>query len=78
MANLAVEVLQEVEDSDVQNMLGFPLVTKAEPYLAAPYQRLVGGSEGQTPFLVAALVVSALVIVLVVLALLFLLHRYAM
>ncbi len=55
-------------------MLGFPLITKAEPYVPLP-ERLIA-EKGQTQFLVAALVVSAMVIILVVLALLFLLHRY--
>lgn len=52
-------------------MLGFPLVKKAEPYTSA----LVQVDPAVTHSLMGALIVSALVIVLVVLALLFLLHR---
>ena len=68
---IAVEALREVEDSDVEGMLGFPLVKKAEPYTSA----LVAADPTVTHSLMGALVVSFLVIVLVVLALLFLLHR---
>lgn len=70
-AKIAVEALKEVEDSDVEGMLGFPLVKKAEPYTSA----LVQVDPAVTHSLMGALIVSALVIVLVVLALLFLLHR---
>ena len=30
----AVEVLDEVGDNDIETLLGFPLLTKAEPYTA--------------------------------------------
>ena len=54
---------------------GFPIVTKAEPYLARPLARVDLADPGQTHYLMAALIVSAFVIVLVVLALVFLLHK---
>ena len=76
-ANLAVEALQEVEDSDVEQFLGLPLVVKAEPYLARPQHAgpHVMPDEGKSQYLMAALIVSAFVIILVVLALVFLLHK---
>ena len=76
-ANLAVEALQEVEDSDVEQFLGLPLVVKAEPYLARSQQSgpYVMPDEGKSQYLMAALIVSAFVIILVVLALVFLLHK---
>ena len=70
-AQVAVDALRDIEDSDVEGLLGFPLVTKAEPYTSA----LVAADPTVTHSLMGALVVSSLVIVLVVLALLFLLHR---
>lgn len=54
--------------------MGFPLVTKAEAYYPRP-DKLVSASASQTHYLMAALIVSAFVIILVVLALVFLLHR---
>jgi hypothetical protein len=33
-ATEAVEVLDEVGDIDIETLLGFPLLTKAEPYTA--------------------------------------------
>ena len=66
-----MEALEDVEDSDVAGMLGFPLVTKAEPYA----ERLVAQDPVVTHSLMGALIVSAFVIVFVVMALLFLLHR---
>ena len=79
-ANLAVEALQEVEDSDVEQFLGLPLVVKAEPYLARPQHAgpHVMPDEGKSQYLMAALIVSAFVIILVVLALVFLLHKVNM
>jgi hypothetical protein len=74
-ALLAVAALQEVEDKTVEGLLGYKLVTKAEPY-SARAERRVSTTTSQTHFLMAALIVSAFVIVLVVLALLFILHRY--
>jgi hypothetical protein len=32
----AVQVLETVRDDDVETLLGFPLLTKAEPYTARP------------------------------------------
>ena len=75
LATEAVEALQELEDNEVETDLGFPLVTKAEPYLPKPDRLVTASGSSQTHYLMAALIVSAFVIILVVLALVFLLHR---
>ena len=72
-ATIAVEALRDIKDSDVEEVLGFPLVTKAEPYIH--YAKLIDTAQSETHYLMAALIVSAFVILLVVLALAFLLHR---
>ena len=72
-AEIAAEALQDIEDSDVEVILGYPLEIKAEPYT----QELIDQSPqvAETQYLMGALIVSAFVIVLVVVALVFLLHR---
>ena len=57
-------------------LLGFPLVTKAEPYTSIAQKQIA--KEKVTHSLLGALIVSFLVIIVVVLALLFLLHRAKM
>lgn len=72
-AEIAAEALQDIEDSDVEVILGYPLEIKAEPYT----QEIIGQSAqvAETQYLMGALIVSAFVIILVVVALVFLLHR---
>lgn len=71
----AVEALCNLEDSEVAEVLGFPLVTKAEPYTvrAEPY---IQRATSQTSWLIAAVVVSTCLAIIVLLALLLLLHHY--
>ena len=72
-AEIAAEALQDIEDSDIEVILGYPLEIKAEPYT----QEIIGQSAqvAETQYLMGALIVSAFVIILVVVALVFLLHR---
>ena len=74
-AQTAVEALCHVEDEEVSKVLGFPLITKAEPYKARA-EALVEKATSQTNWLIAAVVMAGLLAVLVLLALLFLLHKY--
>ncbi len=78
--------LCSVEDSDVSSVLGFPIITKAEPYTATDGNRggpLIGGNGGgvvrrgggHDSWLVAAVVVTSLLALIVFLAFLFLVHR---
>eukprot|EP00095_Tigriopus_kingsejongensis_P009409 maker-scaffold143_size313727-snap-gene-1.22 protein:Tk09409 transcript:maker-scaffold143_size313727-snap-gene-1.22-mRNA-1 annotation:"PREDICTED: uncharacterized protein LOC100142575" len=71
----AVEALCNVEDDEVASVLGFPLVTKAEPYTvrAEPY---IQSSASSTSWLIAAVIVSTCLALIILLALLLLLHRF--
>eukprot|EP00094_Tigriopus_californicus_P009459 TCALIF_09122-PA protein Name:"Protein of unknown function" AED:0.06 eAED:0.04 QI:0/0.6/0.33/0.83/0.8/0.66/6/74/974 len=71
----AVEALCNLDDSEVAEVLGFPLVTKAEPYTvrAEPY---IQRATSQTSWLIAAVVVSTCLAIIVLLALLLLLRHY--
>ena len=71
-ATIAVEALNSaVEESDMAGMLGFPLVTKAEPYA----ERWIAQDPVITHSLTGALIFSAFIIVLIIIALAFLAHR---
>lgn len=74
-AEVAVESLCHVADSEVSSVLGFPLITKAEPY-AARAEALVKTASAHTHWLIAAVIVSSALAVVILLALVFLLHRY--
>ena len=77
-AKQAVAALDEVENNDVENMLGFPLVTKAEPYVprASPYtDRHPVENAGHTSLLIAAVIISAFLVILVLIALMFLMKK---
>ena len=83
-AKTAVEALCNVEDDQVSQVLGFPLITKAEPYTAKALP-LKGGRGGDSDdggensasvgWLITAVVISSSLAVAVLLALLFLIHR---
>ena len=73
-----------IEQSEVETFLGFPIVTKAEPYVPTPGRftggRPVDGAGGvaagsSTSLLIAAVIVSAFLVILIIIALLFLMHR---
>ena len=81
-AKTAVEALCNVEDDQVSQVLGFPLITKAEPYTAKalPFKGTNGGLDSEdrsasVGWLITAVVISSTLAVAVLLALLFLIHR---
>ena len=80
-AETAVSVLCSVEDDEVSEVLGFPLITKAEPYSAAHHPGSGGttsplnGDSSRHSWLVAAVVVTSILALVVFLAFLFLVHR---
>ena len=82
LATEAVEVLKSVETRDMKARLGFEPKIKAEPYTAGktgsyigdPIQ-IAGPAEHHTNLLIAAVFISAFLVILVLVALLFLLHR---
>ena len=67
----------------MQALLGFPPRIKAEPYTAGKAGRIIGDptiqvagpAEHHTNLLIAAVFISAFLVILVLVALLFLLHR---
>lgn len=79
-AKEAVAVLDNVGADDVETMLGFPLVTKAEPYVPRA-EKYTGTSSvptsgsSHTSLLIAAVIISAFLVVLVLIVLLFLIKR---
>ena len=80
-ANEAVDILNSVDDAEVKALLGFPPVIKAEAYTGgttAKYKDdvMTAGTAAQhTNLLIAAVFISAFLVILVLVALLFLLHR---
>ena len=82
LATDAVKVLRSVNEHDMQALLGFPPRIKAEPYTAGKARRIIGDpiqiagpAEHHTNLLIAAVFISAFLVILVLVALLFLLHR---
>ena len=82
LATDAVKVLKSVKEQDMQALLGFPPRIKAEPYTAGKAGRIIGDpiqiagpAEHHTNLLIAAVFISAFLVILVLVALLFLLHR---
>ena len=83
LATEAVKVLRSVESRKMKALLGFQPKIKAEPYTAGNTGKYTGGetiqvagpAEHHTNLLIAAVFISAFLVILVLVALLFLLHR---
>ena len=81
LATEAVKVLKSVETREMKALLGFQPKIKAEPYTsgeAGKYTgeiQIAGPAEHHTNLLIAAVFISAFLVILVLVALLFLLHR---
>ena len=73
--------MKSVGEKEVKALLGFKPVIKAEPYTSGTPDRLTGDvitagtTEQHTNLLIAAVFISAFLVILVLVALLFLLHR---
>ena len=74
-AEVAVESLCQISESEVSDTLGFPLITKAEPYTSRA-EALVQSSSAQTHWLIAAVSVSTFLALVILAALLFLAKRF--
>ena len=82
-ATEAVEVLKTIDVKEMKALLGFQPVVKAEPYTAGIQGSYTdnrpvttaGSPEHHTNLLIAAVFISAFLVILVLVALLFLLHR---
>ena len=71
-----MEALCHVDDTEVSTVLGFPLITKAEPYTAQAQALRAQQASTHTNWLIGAVVVSSILALVILLALLLLLHRY--
>lgn len=73
--------MKSVDKAQVKALLGFKPVIKAEPYTAGKTEKhtgdiiTAGTAEHHTNLLIAAVFISAFLVILVLVALLFLLHR---
>ncbi len=77
-----MSALCSVEDAEVAEVLGFPLITKAEPYTAHPVgpdgrPTTAEGDDSHHKWMVAAVVVMSILVLVVFLAFLFLAHRWS-
>ena len=76
-----MKVLKTIDVKEMKALLGFKPVIKAEPYTAGKKERYIGPvttagpAEHHTNLLIAAVFISAFLVILVLVALLFLLHR---
>ena len=75
-AETAVEALCQVDEKEVATVLGFPLITKAEPYTAQAQALMAHSASTHTNWLIGAVIVSTILALVILLALLLLLHRY--
>ena len=72
-----MSALCHIDDSEVSQVLGFPLITKAEPYTADRNAvPVVQSASPHTGWLVAAVIISTALAIVILLALLLLMHRY--